>query len=523
LERQKKKRNKIILLEVFLVLILFAVSLFLRWPNIDRHLGSGHEWLTAHTLIQHRIWEEQGAIDNRFRFLFNYAREADKFINNASMSDFESDNFHDGNGNYYYPSYPSMAIALPYVLFQAFHISPDVRNIQIFNLILHLICALLLYFIVSLVYQSKARCNFAAVLAAAFYLLLPMHMWFSANTYFVEMFVQPAYIFLVFIALILKKQDKSWKRAKKTLFLFLLALASFTACSSEWLGLIAAFFLTFYFLIFIKRSAIYKYMAISIASGAVLAMSLYIWQYAGAIGLSNFLRYLFNKFIFRAGASESGLSQVDFSVIGMHYLYGFYGLFVIFLFVFFIAVFNRKRARQTHFFSKYGFVLSAFFVPAFIHQALFLNFTSVHHYAPLKISMFFILACCLLIGEMMDRKIFDDKFKLFFLYGLIILACYTSFHTYNNYYAQTIDLRDQNEYTFGTFIAETAKDDEVIFLTFQRPTSPYIIFYSGRNYVSAPDVESAKEWLQNSQNKASKGILFLDWQNNRFVRFDLEK
>ncbi len=523
MDNPKKKRNKAILLEVSIVVILFAVSLFLRWPNIDRHLGSGHEWLSAHTLIQHRIWDEQGAINNRFRFLFNYSRDADKFINNASMSDYETDNFHDENGNYYYPSYPSLAIALPYVLFKAFHISFDVFNIQIFNLILHLICALLLYCIVSLVYQSKARFNFAAILAAALYLLLPLNMWYSSNTYFVELFMQPAYIFLVLIALILKKQGKMFKRSKKVLFLFLLALASFIACSSEWLGLLAVIFLTLYFLIFIKRSAIYKYMAVSLASGAVLAMGVYLWQYAGAIGLSNFLRYLFNKFIFRSGANEAGLSQVDFSVIGMHYLYGFYALLAIFLFVFFIAVFSRRRGRRDHYFSKYGFVLSAFFVPAFVHQVLFLNFTTVHHYAPLKISMFFILACCLLIGEMMDRKIFDNKFKLFFLYGVIILAFYTSFHTYENFYVNTVDSRDANEYRFGQFMGETAKDDEVVFLTFYRPTSTHIIFYSGRNYVSAPDVESAKEWLQNSQNKASKGILFLDWQNNRFERFEIEK
>ncbi len=522
MENQKRK-NKVVLLEIFFILALFAVSVFIRMPQLGRHFENGHEWLTAHTLIQQRIWYDDGALNHRFRFVLNYPRQADKFINNACMSDFESGNFYDEAGNYYYPSYPSFGIAFPYLFFRALDVYPNVGGIQAFNLILHGISAVLIYFIFAKIHKSKWRFNFAAVLAAALYIMLPMNLWFLSNTYFVEMFVQFAFILLVFLSLVLQKNYEVYSRFKRGLYLFFLWAAAFAASASEWLGLLASLLIALYFLIHIKRAALNRFAVLSLGLGAAASMGVYIWQYSGAIGFGNFMQYLSDKFIFRVGANEGGLAQVDFSIIGKHYLYGFFALAAIFLFALLIAVFNIKKVKKIHYFSKYAFVLYAFFIPAFIHQALFLNFTSVHHYSPLKISMFLILACCLLIGELINLGIFDDKFKFFFLCVLILFAFYTSYQTYKNYYVDTIDRSDQKEYYFGEYIANTAKDDEVVFFRFGRPTSPHIVYYSGRNYVAIPDIEEAKKWLEQSPVRANRGIIFNSWEDYTYERFEVEK
>ena len=65
-----------------------------------------------------------------------------KEINNITVEGIEKE------GDYYYLSFPSMTYILPYVCFQLFGVAPSPIALQVFNMLIHFICILLIYLII---------------------------------------------------------------------------------------------------------------------------------------------------------------------------------------------------------------------------------------------------------------------------------------------------------------------------------------------------------------------------------------
>ncbi|MDH3280003.1 MAG: hypothetical protein OEQ18_02600, partial [Gammaproteobacteria bacterium] len=118
------------------LLLLFAGSVWLRAPHLGRPLAHNFEWLSAHTLIVHEIWHEQGGPSaHLFAQSMSYDKPADLYINNAAMSYFYQGYPADGHGRYYDPSHPSLGVVVPYYLaFALWDTKPNALGLQVFNM-----------------------------------------------------------------------------------------------------------------------------------------------------------------------------------------------------------------------------------------------------------------------------------------------------------------------------------------------------------------------------------------------------
>jgi hypothetical protein len=118
----------------FLV-VAFLLSVVLRLPQLGRPLSKHHEFCTAVSLRILQNWWDEGIEKYNYLPATNFAKDADKFINNFGNA---TGSVVDAFGNYYYVSHPPLAYYVPYAFFKIIDVRPDVIPLQLFNMLLAL-------------------------------------------------------------------------------------------------------------------------------------------------------------------------------------------------------------------------------------------------------------------------------------------------------------------------------------------------------------------------------------------------
>ncbi len=513
--RPTTRRRAVILgLELALLAAVFAFSVALRSPNLDRPLSEHHEWLTAHSLMVMQIWWEDGAWDAKFTQRMNYPRQADKYINNAAMSLYGHYLPHDANGNFYYMSHPPMAMVAPYAVFRALGVRPDVRPLQIFGLAVHLLCALAVFVLVRTADPTGNSLNGGAVLGGAWYLLLPANLWFHSNVYYTEIFAQLPFLMVALVAILCLRRLERRADVGAT-WLLALAAASAFAVFSEWLGVLAAGAVAAYALWKALSSPAYLKIVAAAALAGGFAMALFVLQYASQIGLRPFIMHLAGKFYFRAGLIEvpMELAGFDLGTIAQHFTLGAGAIFLLLLLL--LACFKTTPAQVLR--GERGLMVYLLATPPLLHHLLLLHFTTEHDYSILKSTPFLVVTGGLLWNELQRRGGFAGWHRRS-VFALSLLALsWMSVGGYRDYaYARFPRYYQQD----GEIIARTAKDDEVVFAMMHGEPRPQLLFYAGRNIRKVGSVEQAKEWLRDSESKATKGIVFVNYDERKIVRFE---
>ena len=282
--------NKITKINIIIIFLLFIIVVLIRTPFLDRPLGYHHEWLTAITLRIQQIWHEEGALKYGFNPILTYGNKADKHIDNTHTWAPISDKA----GNYYYISYGPFGLILPYLIFKASGIYPNILNIQIFNIILHFIGGIFVYLIILKLTRKdeQKKINIPALIGFFVYSFSPIALWFYSNVYSSEMlvatlFVISIYIFLIKIINLTKKND--------FIYTVLLGILIFLMIYTEWLGIfLASFILLYYFLNFKKRGCRSAFFVILFFS--VLSLILIVYQYSQIDGFDSFINSYISKY-----------------------------------------------------------------------------------------------------------------------------------------------------------------------------------------------------------------------------------
>ncbi len=509
-----RRRAVILGLELALLAAVFAISVALRSPNLDRPLSQQHEWLTAHSLIVMQIWWEDGAWDTKFTQRMNYPRQADKYINNAAMSLYGHYLPHDAKGNFYYMSHPSMAMVVPYALFRALGVRPDVKPLQIFGLAVHLLCALIVFALVRTVDPTGNSFNGGAVLSGAGYLLLPANLWYHSNVYYTEIFAQLPFLVVALLAIFCLRRLKR-RGDIGTAWVLALAVASAVAVFTEWLGVLAAGAVAAYALWKALSSSSYLKIVAATALGGSFAMAVFVLQYASQIGLRPFITHLAGKFYFRAGLIEvpREFSGFDLGMIAEHFALGAGVIFI--LLILLLVCFKTTPVQILR--GERGLIVYLLAAPALMHHLLLLHFTTEHDYSILKSTPFLVVTGGLLWNELQRRGGFLGWHRRS-VFALSLLAfSWISVSGYRDYAYARFTRHYQHD---GEIIAKTAKDDEVVFAMMRGEPRPQLLFYAGRNILKVGSVEQAKEWLRNGKSKATKGIVFVNYGDRKVVRFE---
>jgi hypothetical protein len=323
------RRRLILLGELSLIVLLFALSVGLRWAELDRAPSGGHEWLTAQTSIVHDVWYlDGGPAATNFAMRMQYPLPADKYINNASMGNHYPGYPHDGDGNYYYMSHASLGVVVPYVAMRMLGQSPSILGLQLFNLAIHLFCALLLYACVRVAMPRERGVHVPAVLAAIVYLGVPVALWFHANVYFVEIFVQLPFIATVLAVLWYLRRRAHAPGAREPILWLIAALVAAT-CLSEWMGYTLALAIMAVALVPALAGRDLR-LAGAAFGGAAAGGTVFFLQHAFIVGPAAFVTHLLQQFLYRSWVDDNAMArpdacipQVDMANIPIYYLSGY--------------------------------------------------------------------------------------------------------------------------------------------------------------------------------------------------------
>lgn len=483
-----------------LLLGIFLLSVLVRWPLLNRPLSKHHEFCTAISLRVMQIWYDNGISNYNYNPVMTFNLPADKFINNSAN---QTGRMLDAKGNYYYVSHPPFAYYFPYFVFKILHLRPDVLPLQIFNLLLHFISGLFVYFTVCLLSFNRARSlpYRSAVVAFALYIFLPVTLWFQGNVYMSDMAVHT--LFIVGVYTVLKMIIRQRFYSPKYLFFYVLLLALMIYTS--WLGLFFAFGVLVYSLMHVRHIKGFRVLIWSTTIVTLIMLRLMVYQYSQINGVGAYIGEMLNRYIVRGSLEETnlGLWHFMFSYLWLiktllyNYVIHYLIIYVVIIAFLWIAI-SRKKLKIVFSENGYRFIWLSV-TPIILMHVFFLNY-SVQDFSVMYASLFF----SVLLGILYDKIKKSGAVSLLKMrLGLtaVLLLLVVQFYAMN-----TTGVAELNYYkTIAQKIDALTQPEEVIFVT--REAEPQTIFYAQRNMRFARDSADAVQFLKATHR--DKGVLIL--------------
>lgn len=491
--------------QLLLLLLLFSLSVFIRFPDLSSDLNRESEWQTGHVLTTLSIWENDGLSAHYFSPVWTFNTPADKFTNSLG-------GIKDKNNFTYYTSYPPFSFILPYAVLKLCGVKVSVSAIRIFSLLIHLPCSLLVFLLVNLLWKNFIP----SLLAFCVYLFSAGNLWFHGNFYFADSLVQLFVLGTLLVFVVIVKSPEKNLRTKNSL----LVLLTFFGIYTEWLALFVAIFVLLFLVWKLKTTKLYLRYVIGIICGISLSLSLIIVQYSSIAGFTELKQHSLNKYSSRSGFIEQtaldGLSITEknsFSEIYHNYIrhYNYPGLLVL-LGMAFLIWRRFKNSSNTDWNTIAQYTLWILVLSVITHHLLFFNFTAIHDVSTLKTSLLF----CLFLGYVSSifNFIFSEQksyLNSIIVLGLIVFIVFSA-NRYHQVNAGGNDIYHQEK--VGKLIAEFSSPDEVVFTNIG--VSPVMMWYAQRNPVTVKNEEEGRLLLQSMYpNKA----LFLKINPKDSTRF----
>jgi hypothetical protein len=458
-----------------ILLIIFAISIVIRIPQLNRPLSKHHEFCTAIALRILKSWEENGIRKMRFKPSTNFGRTQDKYINNYASA---SGKMTDGKGNYFYISHPPLAYYFPYGIFHLLGIKVNVLPLQLFNIFFSLLCALGVYFIIYFLHYKPDIINIPALIGAGVYLFNPAVLWFQGNVYMSDMFVQFFFVYAVLICvLIMKRQQNMFV---KMLLLFFL---SFCMVYTSWLGV---FFCVATVILCIRGNFLLSLALIEILiTSLVLGLAITYLQYARIAGIEVLKEEWLCRFNQRSSFGNGFISfLLSEAVIIKNYFFNYAALYAMLILGAAITYYKRKRIHM----GTIARNIMAVSVLPIIFLHLFLADYSGHDFTVLYAAL---------------------PFSLF-------VVAFSSMSVLQFYYINRPGEISQNGDRYdvqmkeGLFINENASDNDVVFSVDHKPL-PETIWYAGKNIQRVSNETEAQTFLEATKQRS--GIIFYNEKN----------
>jgi 4-amino-4-deoxy-L-arabinose transferase-like glycosyltransferase len=495
-----------ILINAGLLVLLFALSVSVRWENLNRPFGAHHEWLTAHTLITLEVWDERGISNCHWSPIYSYSNAGD--VNVGGLGGIT-----DSKGDAYYVSYPPLGFYAPYFFMQLTGGDVTIKKMTAFSLGVHFVAAFFIWLLMYVIYNKNPREEFfrPAFIACAIYLFSAATLWFHSNIYFVDMLVQLFWIVEVYLLVrIVKNPSNKW------LWLWI-GVLNFAAVYTEWIGVfIAAIaFITTVILFWKQRKFLVPAI---IAVTTVLPIAMTIYSYSSIEGFETLKQVSMAKYEFRSGhnvedTSHGIQSGEAFKTFNKKYNDGYQPILELFKYLglLFLAVLIFRKFKQ--FFTRLeGLALLFILLSVLMHHATFFNFTVGHDFSMLKTGFLFsILAgvLCYKIVHLVEER--WPKWQMVAVIPIVALLGWKLSDSVGSYYKQN-DPKNPKliHQILGNTIREQAEDDEMVF-TGRWLGSPQTVWYAKRNLHEIEKVDEdtpAVFLLQMGYKDQSKAVFF---------------
>lgn len=468
------KNNKYDLIGIGIILFIFTISVQIRKENLEAPLGRHHEWITAHSLITAEIWNENGGpSDFGFNPIYSYQGIGSyhrRLLGGVTAA----------NGDVYYTSYPPFAFIYLYYSSQITG-GPTVFSVRFASLSIHLISAILIYFLIGVIRPDpeKKALNFAGIIAAGLYLFAQGNLWFHGNLYFSDMVVQP--FFIGGLLLSIRYFRDLYKNEKAILFLIFITF--FLGTYTEWLGLFSAFFTGLLFLGFalVKKQKKYLRPFFIIALGSSTALTLTVYQYASIDGWESLKKTSELKYDQRSGHSQTENVDPNFSIHNgesfdllkstFNSYYKSTENYIIIAFIISILLIILRRIKRfshhvDHSNFNWGLLLIGLMtLPILAHYLLFYDFNTKHYFSGLKTATLLICIAALLVqlAHHYSRQFhrYAGWFIILIFSGLFILKASQATERYLN--DHTLEMLDMDRVKSAQEIAKNRLPEAAIF------------------------------------------------------------
>jgi len=476
-----------------LFFVIFLLSVIVRIPTLNRPLSKHHEFCTAVALRILQIWDKAGISTYRFNPVMTYPNPTDKFINNHASG---SGEMMDITGTYYYTSHPPLAYYIPFFVFNISGRKADVLSLQLFNVLIHLLCGIGVYLILLQLSPLDSSISICAIAGYVAYMFSPGTLWFHSNVYMADMLVQLFFVYGVYVALrIFSERRKKW--------IATLSVIVFLMMYTSWLGILFGFTIIAVEFILLFRSESDKSLSIQVILAVLLglasALLLTFLQYSQIAGWSALKHEWTARFIERSGWNT--LIFFNVKAIVFNYLTSYLLLFISILFI--------KRFRSIMNKKLFWYFIAVSTIPIMLLHILLSNYSG-HDFTSLYGGLFISVLFGLFVKSVAERLNYKLIIGLIVFISMNVLLYYYinrpgEFSIRGDRYADMQDI--------GKTIAANCSDDEVIFLNGMKP-SPEVVFYAGRNILQVQnDLEARNFLIRYTKNK---GVIFRVGDGNKF-------
>lgn len=487
-------RNRLVISFV----ILFALSVFIRLPNIGKPLQ--HELNLAHSLIPIQLLLEEGFWHHLGGMPYTFPGEANRYIFNQGMTAIS----HTGVG--YYLTFPPLAVQIPFFYFRMAGMYPEPFDLQNFALMLHAltsILALLLYVRVLDKHPQKFALAWWALLPVV---ISPVSLYFQANEYSPTSFWLP--LFVVSMLVLLKTVQLINNGRPMIFWLSSWTICIFLATYADNHGAILAATAGCWALTRMRTNRQYILVFIASGLGSIAAVLLMYFQYS-AIMKSSFIGVVLDT----AGTRTFNWEQSPLALL-KHYALG---LWPFALAAIVVAFANGRKNNPASFPS--GWIVIPMTV--LIHHLVFYQWSTVHAFSVLKaiIPAGLLMAWLLGNSQLLVSDFSNIRRDLFsgLLAGGICLASIAQYH-----FANLSDAPDKNM-RIAADMLKVSSPDETLFAIHvddvpnvsEGYVLPQTTYYLKRNIQKVRTPEEAADWM--TQHNRSRGRIFYFSENREVI------
>ena len=356
---------------------LIVLALVMRMPRITE-IVSTHDWLTSHTALVTRIWQMTGPPANHYSLVTNWPNPPDLKVQHGTASVL------DDRGNTYFLSFPPFAFYLSYIFFQLIGQGASIFPLRLLMMAFSSLGAWAFARAIQTAWGAGDDSRAPSLIAAAVFLLSPASLLYFGAAYFSLILSIPLWMGL--LAEAMRAAPRPW----------LIALASFTICYTDWLGFLAAIPLT---VIWLRRRE--WGLTAALVAPSALALAVTLATYSSIAGWPALLESIQTKYLLRAGlANDSSTFSIQdsltYSLIFRNYYLGFLPVVVPFAWSAVCYALGRGRPGV-----KIPTAVWTLFwclaIPVALDHILLLNHTAGNRFAVLKAAPVFGcgLAMCL--------------------------------------------------------------------------------------------------------------------------------
>lgn len=403
------------------VAILILFSCFIRFSDFQKTTGARNLEATYHVLSTVNALNANSISDSKLLPIVTLGNEKDKFISWGATVPM-------ANGNYVYTSFSPAGFIVPFLFFKTAGITPSLKGIIFFNVILGLLSGLALFhLLIRLVAASGVtglRAIFCAI-AGASCLVFSREGLVSFGLVYWSHSLQQFFLILQLISF-LSLANYGMRRHVNSYGLLGLALLSFFTAYIEWSGIVGNFFLCLLAAFYGKgyKNEANQKLIVAVSAGTVVAMAAFMGHLAYALGFKASIHALLARFIGRSTVSKDG-SLVSL-MEGYMLSYGMIIFLLIVMLIWFFLFSKNKNSEPEHAKSIAIFALLAACAPL-LENIIMLQHAVQFSFDRLKFSV----PVAIVIAATLAQMLRNSKWVAGFSLGLLGLSLVQNIRTYN--------------------------------------------------------------------------------------------